>query len=66
MSPSLNCVRPEEITVELRKIAGSLGISISVSLRNSFNCNDSVTADGLRVESVLISVLPCNLIETVP
>ncbi|KAF0025150.1 hypothetical protein F2P81_022031 [Scophthalmus maximus] len=28
-SPSLNCERPEEITVELRKIAGSLGISIS-------------------------------------
>ncbi|KAM6897806.1 FERM and PDZ domain-containing protein 2-like [Xenentodon cancila] len=28
-SPSLNCVRPEEIVVELRKISGSLGISIS-------------------------------------
>ncbi|XP_070783707.1 FERM and PDZ domain-containing protein 2 [Enoplosus armatus] len=28
-SPPLNCVRPEEITVELRKISGSLGISIS-------------------------------------
>ena len=31
LSTSLNSVRPEEITVELRKIAGSLGISISVS-----------------------------------
>nr|XP_019938387.1 PREDICTED: FERM and PDZ domain-containing protein 2 [Paralichthys olivaceus] len=29
LSPSLNSVRPEEITVDLRKIAGSLGISIS-------------------------------------
>ncbi|XP_035000904.2 FERM and PDZ domain-containing protein 2 isoform X1 [Hippoglossus stenolepis] len=29
LSTSLNSVRPEEITVELRKIAGSLGISIS-------------------------------------
>ncbi|KAG7514141.1 FERM and PDZ domain-containing protein 2 [Solea senegalensis] len=28
-SSSLNCVRPEEITVELRKMSGSLGISIS-------------------------------------
>ncbi|KAM6897507.1 FERM and PDZ domain-containing protein 2 [Xenentodon cancila] len=28
-SASLNCVRPEEIVVELRKISGSLGISIS-------------------------------------
>ncbi|XP_039991737.1 FERM and PDZ domain-containing protein 2 [Xiphias gladius] len=38
LSSSLNCVRPEEITVELRKIAGSLGISISggvnTNLRN--------------------------------
>ncbi|XP_076025801.1 FERM and PDZ domain-containing protein 2 [Genypterus blacodes] len=29
LSSSLMCVRPEEVTVELRKIAGSLGISIS-------------------------------------
>ncbi|XP_072229504.1 FERM and PDZ domain-containing protein 2 [Leuresthes tenuis] len=29
LSPSLNCVRPEEIAVELRKISGNLGISIS-------------------------------------
>ncbi|XP_034414012.1 tyrosine-protein phosphatase non-receptor type 13 [Cyclopterus lumpus] len=29
LSVPLNCMRPEEITVELRKISGSLGISIS-------------------------------------
>ncbi|KAM9337028.1 FERM and PDZ domain-containing protein 2 [Symphorus nematophorus] len=29
LSPPLNCVRLEEVTVELRKISGSLGISIS-------------------------------------
>ncbi|XP_028264575.1 FERM and PDZ domain-containing protein 2 [Parambassis ranga] len=29
LSPSLNCLRPEEIPVELRKISGTLGISIS-------------------------------------
>ncbi|XP_073345028.1 FERM and PDZ domain-containing protein 2 [Pagrus major] len=29
LSPPLICVRPKEITVELRKISGSLGISIS-------------------------------------
>ncbi|XP_047232107.1 FERM and PDZ domain-containing protein 2 isoform X2 [Girardinichthys multiradiatus] len=29
LSPSLNCVRQEEINVELRKISGNLGISIS-------------------------------------
>ncbi|XP_061564678.1 tyrosine-protein phosphatase non-receptor type 13 isoform X2 [Cololabis saira] len=34
-SPSLNCVRPEEITVELRKISGSLGISISGGMNTS-------------------------------
>ncbi|KAI3365066.1 hypothetical protein L3Q82_010183, partial [Scortum barcoo] len=38
LSPPLNCVRPEEIAVELRKISGSLGISISgginTNLRN--------------------------------
>ncbi|KAA8581177.1 hypothetical protein FQN60_002758 [Etheostoma spectabile] len=30
LSPPLNCVKPREITVELRKISGSLGMSISV------------------------------------
>lgn len=30
--PSLNCVGSEEISVELRKISGNLGISISVSV----------------------------------
>nr|XP_046233129.1 FERM and PDZ domain-containing protein 2 [Scatophagus argus] len=29
LSPPVNCARPEEITVALRKISGSLGISIS-------------------------------------
>ncbi|XP_054455329.1 FERM and PDZ domain-containing protein 2 [Anoplopoma fimbria] len=29
LSVPLNCVRPEEITVELRKISGSLGLSIA-------------------------------------
>ncbi|TNN35302.1 FERM and PDZ domain-containing protein 2 [Liparis tanakae] len=34
LSVPLNCTRPEEITVELRKTSGSLGISFSVSPRN--------------------------------
>lgn len=34
--PSPNCLKPEEITVELRKMAGSLGMSVSVSLSSSF------------------------------
>ncbi|XP_044035436.1 FERM and PDZ domain-containing protein 2 isoform X2 [Siniperca chuatsi] len=34
-SPSLNCVRPEEISVELRKISGSLGISISGGVKTN-------------------------------
>ncbi|TNN04155.1 hypothetical protein fugu_001184 [Takifugu bimaculatus] len=29
LSPPLNCVRPREITLELRKISGSLGLSIT-------------------------------------
>ncbi|XP_051274443.1 tyrosine-protein phosphatase non-receptor type 13 isoform X1 [Dicentrarchus labrax] len=33
-SPPLNCVRPQEITVELRKISGSLGLSISAGNTN--------------------------------
>lgn len=36
LSPPLICARPKEITVELRKISGSLGISISVSICNYF------------------------------
>ncbi|TKS90123.1 PDZ domain-containing protein 2 [Collichthys lucidus] len=49
-SPPLNCGRPEEITVELRKISGSLGISISVVTlvveRESINrCRVSLNAD---------------------
>uniref|UniRef100_UPI003AAA2768 FERM and PDZ domain-containing protein 2 n=1 Tax=Centroberyx gerrardi TaxID=166262 RepID=UPI003AAA2768 len=35
LSSSLNCVRPEEISMELRKIAGSLGISISGGVNTS-------------------------------
>lgn len=38
LSPNMNCVRPEEITVNLRKISGSLGISISVSSSAKCSC----------------------------
>lgn len=38
LSPNINCVRPEEITVDLRKISGSLGISISVSYLVNCSC----------------------------
>ncbi|XP_037609808.1 FERM and PDZ domain-containing protein 2 isoform X1 [Sebastes umbrosus] len=36
LSPPLNCMRPEEIPVELRKISGSLGISISGGVNTNF------------------------------
>ncbi|XP_026207565.1 tyrosine-protein phosphatase non-receptor type 13 [Anabas testudineus] len=41
LSPSLNCVRPEEITVEIRKIAGILGISISGGINTNL-CNGGI------------------------
>ncbi|XP_040885137.1 tyrosine-protein phosphatase non-receptor type 13 [Toxotes jaculatrix] len=47
LSPSLNCVRPEEITVELRKIAGSLGISISGGV------NTNLPNGGIYIKSLV-------------
>lgn len=38
LSPNMNCMRPEEIAVDLRKISGSLGLSISVSWPAKFFC----------------------------
>ncbi|XP_070846688.1 FERM and PDZ domain-containing protein 2 [Chaetodon trifascialis] len=45
--PSLNCVRKEEITVELRKISGSLGISISGGV------NTNLPSGGLYIRSLV-------------
>ncbi|XP_019108800.2 FERM and PDZ domain-containing protein 2 isoform X1 [Larimichthys crocea] len=46
-SPPLNCVRPEEITVELRKISGSLGISISSGV------NTNLPNGGIYIRSLV-------------
>ncbi|XP_035998368.1 tyrosine-protein phosphatase non-receptor type 13 isoform X1 [Fundulus heteroclitus] len=47
LSPSLNCVRPEEITVELRKISGNLGISISGG------ANSNLQNGGIYIKSLV-------------
>ncbi|XP_038123111.1 tyrosine-protein phosphatase non-receptor type 13 [Cyprinodon tularosa] len=47
LSPSMNSVRPEEIAVELRKISGSLGISISGGV------NTNVQAGGIYIKSLV-------------
>ncbi|XP_026171899.1 tyrosine-protein phosphatase non-receptor type 13 [Mastacembelus armatus] len=47
VSPSLNCVRPEVITVELRKITGSMGISISKG------ANTGVPNGGIYIKSLV-------------
>ncbi|XP_053270099.1 tyrosine-protein phosphatase non-receptor type 13 [Pleuronectes platessa] len=47
LSTSLNSVRQEEITVELRKIAGSLGISISGGV------NTNLPSGGVYIKSLI-------------
>ncbi|XP_076615290.1 FERM and PDZ domain-containing protein 2 isoform X2 [Chaetodon auriga] len=47
LPPSLNCVRMDEITVELRKISGSLGISISGGV------NTNLPSGGLYIRSLV-------------
>ncbi|XP_029954711.1 FERM and PDZ domain-containing protein 2 [Salarias fasciatus] len=47
LSPSLNCCGPEEITVELRKISGTLGISISGGV------NTSLRHGGIYIKSLV-------------
>ncbi|XP_017166125.1 FERM and PDZ domain-containing protein 2 isoform X1 [Poecilia reticulata] len=45
--PSLNCVGPEEISVELRKISGNLGISISGG------ANTNIQNGGIYIKSLV-------------
>ncbi|MED6261890.1 hypothetical protein ATANTOWER_011477, partial [Ataeniobius toweri] len=47
LSPSLNCVRQEEINVELRKISGNLGISISGGV------NTNLQNGGIYIKSLV-------------
>ncbi|XP_029311434.1 FERM and PDZ domain-containing protein 2 [Cottoperca gobio] len=47
LSPSLNCVRPSEITVEIRKISGSLGVSIAGGV------NTNLPNGGLYIKSLV-------------
>ncbi|XP_047465229.1 FERM and PDZ domain-containing protein 2 isoform X2 [Mugil cephalus] len=47
LSPSMNCMRPEEITVELRKISGNLGISISGGI------NTTLANGGIYIKSLV-------------
>ncbi|KAM4715638.1 FERM and PDZ domain-containing protein 2 isoform 2-T2 [Anableps anableps] len=47
LPPSLNCVRPEEISVELRKISGNLGISISGGV------NTNLQNGGIYIKSLV-------------
>uniref|UniRef100_A0A3Q0T492 FERM and PDZ domain containing 2 n=1 Tax=Amphilophus citrinellus TaxID=61819 RepID=A0A3Q0T492_AMPCI len=47
LSPSANCVRPEEITVELRKISGNLGISVSGGI------NTNLPNGGIYIKSLV-------------
>ncbi|XP_041830094.1 tyrosine-protein phosphatase non-receptor type 13 [Melanotaenia boesemani] len=47
LSPPLNCARPEEITVELRKISGNLGISIAGGI------NTNLRNGGIYIKSLV-------------
>ncbi|KAF1374187.1 hypothetical protein PFLUV_G00246940 [Perca fluviatilis] len=47
VSPPVNCVKPKEITVELRKISGSLGMSISGGI------NTNLPNGGIYIRSLV-------------